>query len=78
MRTTNSTADYERTHGRKPRGDGNWAFRLSVLTADGWTVAVEMFFARGTFTVARSLARSAAKTHATLRNASEALVEALG
>lgn len=46
------TTEYERSHGRRPRGNGNWMFRL-----DGGQIIT----GRGTLTKALAQAKAAAR-----------------
>ena len=49
------TAKYEFSHGRKPRGDGCWAFLLTAFDGDG-AYCTEQRMAGGTFREALRLA----------------------
>ena len=48
-----STTNYEFTHGRKPRGEGFWAFRFQRDMADG-TARESVEFAPGEMTYAKA------------------------
>jgi len=80
MRLTISTADYERTHGRKPRGRGNWAFRVSLGNGrGGWTTLLDPGFFYGTLTEGRRRATLYARREAAVVGAAvEARIDVLG
>ena len=49
------TAEYEFSHGRKPRGQGDWAFDLTFTDGNGRS-CTETRFANGTLAQARAAA----------------------
>lgn len=49
-----STAEFEASHGRKPRGRGNWWFRVTATDGDGKYTTDERN-AFGTLTEARAI-----------------------
>jgi len=58
MSTTFTTAPFERSHGRKPKGHGDWAFQAATRdTAFESELTGEVEFFNGTFTEARAEAR---------------------
>ena len=58
MSTTFTTAPFERSHGRKPKGHGDWAFQAATRdTAFESELTGEVQFFNGTFTEARAEAR---------------------
>jgi len=58
MSTEFTNSDYERTHGKSPRGEGGWAFqRSSARTAFSRERYGEVEFFYGTLTVARKQAK---------------------
>ena len=58
MSTTFTTAPFERSHGRKPKGHGDWAFQAATRdTAFDSELTGEVQFFTGTFTKARAEAR---------------------
>ena len=62
-RTEVTTAAFERTHGRKAKGHGNWAFQAAThRTAFESELTGEVQFFTGTFTEARAEARQAFNT----------------
>lgn len=50
-RITLDTRDYELAHGKKPRGDGNWAFRRPGVAPDDFDNMVWIY---GTITQAKA------------------------
>lgn len=56
MHITVNTRDFENSHGRKPRGDGTWAFRLS-----GGAYGQRLFWATGKYSAAKGQAVAEAK-----------------
>ena len=55
MKIRVSTTEYIWSHGRKPRGWGNWAFQIGAIFADS------MVFFRGTYNEALKAAMKLAK-----------------
>ena len=51
-----NTRDFENSHGRKPRGEGRWGFRLS-----GGAYGQREFWAPGTYSAAKRQAVAEAK-----------------
>jgi hypothetical protein len=63
MNTTFTTAAFERSHGRKPRGRGEWGFQQSAShRAFFEDLTGEMQFFRGTLTEAKAQAVAAGMT----------------
>ncbi len=55
-----TTRQFERTHGRKPKGFGSWAFQATTSeTAFDSELTGEIQFFTGTFTEARAAAKQA-------------------
>lgn len=58
MKTTFHTDEYVRAHGKNPRGDGRWAFRITGSDGLGsWTTLDECCFFSGTLTSAKRAAK---------------------
>lgn len=60
MTVTFTTRQFERTHGRKPKGFGHWAFqRTTRETAFEGELVGEVEFFSGTLTEAKAAAKAA-------------------
>lgn len=81
MRTTCHTDDYERAHGRAPRGEGTWAFTaLAYAPARGATALFNNEYRtyRGTYAAAKKRAAEEAKAEArTIGGANEVILTVL-
>lgn len=60
MRVTFDTAEFVRSHGKQPRGDGDWAFRV-MLTSDTGCSDLGTVWARGTLAQAKAEVRQRVK-----------------
>ena len=81
MKTTFNTDEYVRSHGRDPKGTGQWAFR--IMGTDGlgsWTTLADPWFAPcSTLTAAKKAAKERGKSMARdIGRVREIVIDVLG